>query len=137
MKICKKGHKYSPDRKQCNTCSHLNYLQKKDKVKEQRRAWDAANPEKVRGYLLKKYGITLDEYTRILKSQRYNCAICKLKETATTKAGKTMKLAIDHCHTSGKIRGLLCSGCNRAIGYLRENPESCIAAAAYLRKHKA
>jgi len=59
--------------------------------------------------LLKKYGITLDQYNTMLEQQNYCCAICKTEPT-------NIALAVDHCHTSGKIRKLLCSSCNRCLG---------------------
>lgn len=65
----------------------------------------------------------------MLKTQGGRCAICPKKVSLDGKA-----LSVDHCHTSGKIRGLLCSECNRGIGYFTDNPELLEAAAAYLKK---
>lgn len=55
--------------------------------------------------------MTVDEYQSLVKSQNYSCAIC---------ARKDCKLNIDHCHKTGKVRGILCSRCNNAL-YLIEN----------------
>jgi len=70
----------------------------------------------------KKYGITLNEYYQRLKDQNGVCAICKQKETAVhhkSKTNKPKKLAVDHNHITGEVRGLLCGKCNTAIGALK------------------
>lgn len=70
------------------------------------------NPSKVREYWLKhKYGITLSEYNSLLEKQNYVCAICKQKRGAV--------LAVDHCHDTGKVRGLLCRLCNTSLGIFK------------------
>jgi len=80
----------------------------------------ARNPQKIkmwrRYHLIKKYGITEEDYQRMFDEQNGGCAIC-----GGTK-GKNGRLHIDHNHATGKVRGLLCSPCNVAIGMLRENP---------------
>jgi hypothetical protein len=80
-------------------------------------------------YQLKKnYGISQEEYNTKLAYQNYGCAICG-------KAASKKKLAVDHCHTTGKIRDLLCGPCNTGLGQFQDNPELLIKAAGYLRKH--
>lgn len=83
--------------------------------------WRDENPEKYkkirRKYHFKaKYGTTLEYYDELLLKQGGVCAICK-----TITEGKY--LYIDHCHVSGKIRGLLCNNCNVALGYLKDSIE--------------
>lgn len=73
-----------------------------------------------------RYGLTLDEYDALL-----NGAVCAICRTASCSTGK--RLAVDHCHVTGKVRGVLCNNCNRAIGLLGDNPDALLAAAAYLR----
>lgn len=63
-----------------------------------------------------KYGLTVANYDALLRKQRGCCAICKRKP----KGGR--KLAVDHCHDSGMVRGLLCARCNTALGQLRDDP---------------
>jgi hypothetical protein len=70
----------------------------------------------------------LAEYNKVLKFQGGNCAICK----TPVPTGKP-RLSVDHCHTTGLLRGLLCWKCNRAIGVFRDNVELLIAAAEYLK----
>ena len=84
---------------------------------------------------LKKYGLTADEYDRMHKDHKGVCAICKQPETKKNQYG-VMKLAVDHCHDTGKIRGLLCMCCNRALGLLKENENTISCLANYVAKHK-
>jgi len=84
---------------------------------EYAKAWRKANPNKVKNSDLKKmFGITLDDYNQMLKSQNNSCAICGKHED-----DESSSLAVDHCHTTGKIRGLLCSDCNRGLGMFKDN----------------
>ncbi len=75
---------------------------------------------------LAKYGLTRDAYEALALAQGGLCAICRQRLIA----------AIDHCHRSGLVRGLLCRGCNVALGHARDNPQTLYNAAAYLRAHE-
>jgi len=79
-----------------------------------------------------KYGITLEEYEQMLKNQNQCCKICKSK-----KPGRkgVKRFAVDHCHKTNKVRGLLCMSCNTAIGLLNENPVLFDAAKQYLEEY--
>lgn len=79
--------------------------------------------------MLRAYGLTPDDFNRILAAQDGLCAICR---GGPNGAGK--RLHVDHCHDSKKIRGLLCAKCNTAIGLLDDDPERAEAVAAYLRR---
>lgn len=85
--------------------------------------------------ILSKYGMTRDQYEAMEKEQNFLCAICNRPEKAVYK-GTPLRLTVDHDHTTGKIRGLLCRGCNLAIGKLQEDPDIAQRAADYLRTHK-
>ena len=85
--------------------------------------------------LKKTYGITLEWFNDILESQNGKCAICKKEETLKIK-GKVVRLAVDHCHETNKIRGLLCSNCNRGLGLFCDDPNLIRKAAAYIESHK-
>ena len=75
------------------------------------------NPDKVRSKELKRhYGITLDFYKGMLVSQGGLCKIC------SSPPAEKRNLCVDHCHTTDKIRGLLCDKCNKAIGLLNDDP---------------
>ena len=81
-------------------------------------------------YYLKKYGLTLKQYESVLADQGGVCAVCKKRK------GK-YRLHVDHCHTTGKIRGILCSWCNAGMGQFQDDPELLMKAIAYLQKHAA
>lgn len=74
---------------------------------------------------LRKYGITPDDYLKLLEKQGHACAICGGVE-------KDSRLYVDHCHSTEKIRGLLCSPCNLAIGLFRDNTITMANALDYL-----
>jgi hypothetical protein len=85
------------------------------------------NPDRQRKYKLKHfYGITPDKYNEMYVEQEGACEIC-LK--------KFSKLHVDHCHDSGKVRGLLCHNCNVALGHLGDNLSILQNAISYLAKH--
>lgn len=102
------------------------------------RAWSRMarehNPEYHKNaYLRKKYGVTIAWYNATHAEQNGVCAICEREETAVIK-GKRISLAVDHCHDTGKVRGLLCRSCNNAIGAFGHDPDLLFAAIAYLEK---
>ena len=110
-------------------------------VKAQRneymKVWRDKNSRKVKNASLKKaFGITLDDYDNLLNGQNGVCAICKKKETLKQK-GKDMPqdLAVDHCHSTGKVRGLLCRKCNTGLGNFHDSPETMLKAIDYLNSH--
>lgn len=89
------------------------------------------DPLKARGERLRyKYGITLDEYREMEAQQGGVCAICGQK----CKTGRD--LAVDHNHTTGEVRALLCGKCNKGIGLFDEKPELFAAAVAYLLSYQ-
>ena len=93
-----------------------------------------ANYVSKRNYYLKyKYGITEKQYDEMLEIQNFRCAICK---SAHTKSSAAKKLVVDHCHTTNKVRGLLCSSCNKAIGLFEDSTEFLNQAIEYLRRNK-
>lgn len=111
--------------------------------------WRKANPDKVKAYnrksgrsenatryrrdfhLRKNYGITLNEYNAMLEIQNHMCAVCKHPQTS-----KGCRLSVDHCHRTGKVRGLLCVSCNAALGLVKESTDTLIAAVEYLNASK-
>lgn len=86
--------------------------------------------------LRKSFGIELHEYKEMLDSQGGVCAICGNSETVT-RDGVVINLAVDHCHTTGAVRGLLCRGCNHGIGNFRDDAERLRKAVAYVERHAA
>ncbi|WP_405149477.1 endonuclease VII domain-containing protein [Sphaerisporangium sp. NBC_01403] len=82
---------------------------------------------------LAKYRITTKEYFALLAEQCGMCAICGSPGERYWR----FELAIDHCHTTRKVRGLLCSRCNVGLGSFRDNPEFLRSAADYLERFES
>lgn len=88
-------------------------------------------PKKLREYQLQhNYGLSLDDFNRLLESQNNRCAIC-LKDSP---GGKNWH--VDHCHQTGEVRGVLCQKCNQAIGMFYEDLEILDRAKEYIKKHE-
>lgn len=82
-------------------------------------------------WLRTKYGINNDIYNQMFADQEGKCKICSKHQSE-----EKVALAVDHCHETGKIRGLLCDVCNRGIGYFKEDIESLQNAIDYLKENK-
>lgn len=75
------------------------------------------------------YGISPDEFEALFVAQGGHCALCP--RTAADQAGRG--LHVDHCHVTGRVRGLLCSSCNRGLGHLGDDEAGLLRALAYVR----
>lgn len=83
-----------------------------------------------------KFGLDLEGYTKLLTQQNSSCAICKQPESKLDYRTKKVKLlAVDHCHNSKKIRGLLCQDCNLGLGKFKDNTSFLQEALIYLSTH--
>ena len=101
-------------------------------IKATVKRWQAGNPEKRFAQRLNAYKITVAEYIAIFEQQGGVCAIC-----GRPGGDKRIdKMHVDHCHSTGTVRGLLCTNCNFAIGHFNDDPKILDNAAAYLRLHK-
>lgn len=94
----------------------------------------ARNPEHVynierRSKFKTQYGITIEEYDAMLKQQGGACAICGVDKPS----GRTTHFAVDHCHTTGAVRGLLCTKCNRGLGLFNDDTIRIERAVKYLK----
>jgi hypothetical protein len=87
--------------------------------------------------LKKNYGITVEQYDAMLAAQGGVCRICAQPPSTVHRKNerdpRIRNLAVDHDHKTGRIRGLLCSNCNQALGKAEDRPERLIAMAAYLQ----
>lgn len=83
-------------------------------------------------YYKREYHISLDDYLNMAEKQNYVCAICG-KPNFPMGVKHTGCLVVDHDHTSGEVRGLLCHNCNRALGLLQENALTVYKAYTYLQ----
>ena len=83
------------------------------------------NPDKAKNAIYNcLYGITLEEVEKLIVKQNRRCLICSDEFIKTPH--------VDHCHTNGHVRGLLCAGCNTGLGLFKDNPSTLKMAAAYL-----
>lgn len=117
----------------------------KECVRVRAKAWLINNPEKARAarkrygqrhaarlsviarntLLKRKYGLTTEQYDEMVRAQGGLCAICRKPPTRR-------RLAVDHCHKTGTVRGLLCDPCNSSLGRLGDNQEGLLRALNYL-----
>jgi hypothetical protein len=122
MKTCKKGlHQYEDHHKFCPECRKLTkqlwYQDNKDRARKSHKKWQQANREWIKNDALKvNYNFSLEEYKVLLEKQHGCCAICHKPSSDFKKS-----LHVDHCHTTSKVRGLLCSNCNRGLGHFQDN----------------
>jgi hypothetical protein len=88
--------------------------------------------------LKSNYGITKPEKDQLIELQGRLCPICEmeLQESYQATRGVSNRLngVVDHCHKSGKVRGILCNQCNRGLGFLKDNVDALKRAIKYLEK---
>lgn len=122
-----------------NLCSaHYNNKRYKDNsehMRQVKRNWVAKNKDYVKylkknNSLLSHYGISLQQYNILVIEQKGLCKICS---SPNSKRVKMPDLVVDHDHKTGKIRGLLCSPCNVAIGMLGDSQERLLKVVEYLK----
>lgn len=104
---------------------HKDYIQK--------------NRDKIRARKLQQvHGISIDDYNDLLIKQHGVCAICFQPETTTQKRGgiRVIPLAVDHDHETNKVRGLLCTKCNTALGLLDDSTIKAQSLISYLERFK-
>ena len=94
------------------------------------------NSETVRSqYLKRAYGLTFEEFDAMLSQQDNCCAVCGTDKPSQNR-GRIKRFHVDHCHTTGKIRGLLCSNCNTALGLVEDNIHTLKSMIEYLESHE-
>ena len=111
-------------RSRCRTCHNQDMREYERK----------RGPEWRRKKTLQRYGITPEDYNHMLEEQEGKCAIC---QSTDSEHPITELLVVDHCHLTGKVRGLLCNTCNRGIGFMREETDRLLNAAVYLENANA
>ena len=110
-------------REERNTRRRENYAYERDHVLARCKKYFEANRDLKKHYSLRtKYGISLEQYRAMCAEQGNKCKICR----------KECPLAVDHCHATGKVRGLLCRACNSAIGKLGDTSDGIRSALKYL-----
>lgn len=115
--------------------SKTYYAKNKQRILKAVNDWKIKNPTKFRDNQYRaKFGITGSEYDALFTKQNGVCAICKQAETVRHKNGKVYPLCVDHCHSSGCIRGLLCQTCNKGLGNFKDSTLFLMNAVEYLQK---
>lgn len=133
----------------------LGEYEKRKKHSERIKQWRLDNPERAKEIKAKSvakalekdphlvrrrnlkadFNLELEQYDRMNAEQGGVCLICKQPET-TMQRGKVIPLSVDHCHNSGKIRGLLCRSCNTGLGAFNDDIDRINKAIKYLEEHK-
>lgn len=86
-------------------------------------------------FIKRVYSLSIDEFKILLEKQNNVCKICKQPEKGIDRRSKLIKqLSTDHCHKTGKVRGLLCRNCNQGLGHFKDSIKFLIEAAKYLHE---
>jgi len=135
-------NKDNPEYKNKKSATNKKYREKikQDPIKnieinKSKKDWANKNVEKIRlntrkSHLWRRFNITIEEYDILYEKQKGLCAICEEPEKENNK-----RLAVDHNHDTGKVRGLLCRACNTSIGLLKEKQELFEKAIKYLKQN--
>ena len=122
----------------CKLCKaeHAQLFRMANRERINKAVRDKYTPQKGKAQNLKRYGLSLDSYTNKLNEQQGKCKICDEAEKYKTGHGIIRTLSVDHNHSTGKIRDLLCNRCNRIIGLVKESPTLLRDMADYLELHE-
>ena len=102
----------------CRKLTNINYTSIKNTIRRLTKMLSKSNPTTLKKL---RCGLTIEQYNDKLTKQGNVCAICKEPERKKGNNGKIFNLNVDHCHSSGKIRGLLCSRCNLVLGQINDD----------------
>ena len=145
--------------RRCHRCEHIKVLSRfyaNPKDREHGRAWECKDCTKARSAVrqtslreelrpeqqryareskrrstARSLGLTPEQLDDLLTSQDGVCAICKRAESLTYR-GRVREMALDHCHKTGRVRGLLCAACNQGLGKFDDDPDRLAAAVLYV-----
>lgn len=138
--LCNCGRPVQEGKRSCGDCLESKYRQhytRRQQLKKDGLCIQCAKRPSVTGSLCniclgkkrkREYGISEEDFNSLLVSQNYVCAVCKLPNSDSP-------LNVDHDHFTGRVRGLLCRGCNLAIGFTRENSVVMRLLADYIERH--
>jgi len=115
----------------CKTCRNkASDLKRKNTIKYKERMYKRSD----KAALKRKYGMSTNDYDKLLIKQNNLCAICNKPEIHFNSKGRIQRLSVDHCHSTGIIRGLLCKNCNSGLGQFRDSSEIMLKAIQYLKE---
>lgn len=112
-----------------------HYAQNADTIRAKKKVWRDNNRDKQYQYdrkckLMREYGLTVEKYDALDEAQNHVCKICR----GVNPDGS--RLAVDHDHTNGQVRGLLCINCNKGLGHFKDNAELLQEAARYIQSQR-
>src|SRR3954466_4285698 len=116
--------------KECGNARHKEYFEaKRDEINAKRKAKYHAGDKRqaIASNLKRYYKISLDDYERMFASQDGFCKICGIHQNEMPR-----RFDVDHCHVTGKIRGLLCIKCNRGLGLFQDSVKNLESAIRHL-----
>lgn len=148
----KRGKTYRNSCKECKDKKDKIYRQNnREKYRQSRKIYEENNRERINKYrrelhtfkklndnkysirkIISKYKLPVSEYLKMIEEQNNKCSICKNEQSDKHPNGEFRKLNVDHCHKTGKIRGLLCGKCNRMLGLARDDLNILNNAISYL-----
>jgi len=134
-----RNHNQTPDAKDVRGKWNEDNAEKIQEYKDLYKELDESDPSRIkkrsaysRMWRLKKFfNLTPEQYDKMLELQDGKCMICK----TDSPGNKRKNFMVDHCHTTGKVRGLLCFSCNVSIGHMNDDANLFDETAKYLRKH--
>lgn len=117
--------KHNYRRRTCKKCQHEQQMKLAKSTPERR----LAKKRYSYSYKLKEYGLTLVDFDAMMEAQQGRCRICDREFDSQV---KPLQPHVDHCHATGKVRGILCFTCNTGLGKFNDNVEWLRAAVLYL-----
>jgi len=132
--LCKEEKPISAFREKKKGCGIYRYACRKCEHKENKSRWDtpeyraSAKIRAKRCNLKREYNLDYEVYLKMIEEQESKCLICKVE---------MQPINVDHCHTTGKVRGLLCMHCNNGLGAFKDNINNMKIAIQYLETHSS
>lgn len=114
----------------CKDCERLVVKSYRTRYYEQTKEWQRQRNRK------SKYGLSKEQYEDLKLAQDCKCAVCKVVLDFSVKPDMKIRAVVDHCHSTNKVRGLLCSRCNQALGLFDDDKEKLQGAITYLELYK-
>lgn len=120
------------NREKIRTRERLRYARNPDpKRRQSRESCRARSLKTPRWWIERKYNITKEQWDALFESQNFCCAVCGSPDPKTKHGWQT-----DHCHATGKVRGILCYGCNTAAGAMRDDATAIKKLASYIERFR-
>jgi hypothetical protein len=122
---------YEANKERIAARGKVHYAENKDVIRAKQKATYDPVKQKFRG-LKCRYGLTAERYEEMLQECKGRCEVCKAPFSEITKD----RPFVDHCHKTGKVRGLICLRCNAALGHAGDDPKILRALARYVERYR-